>query len=116
MNDPMAESHKGRLRSVVSYPERGSYGHSKFRGNCSGYLAKDLMEYFRPKRVLDPMEVSGTTGDVCNELGIEYAGLDPRKGFNLPEDEVRALNSWIVQTISEFHTLTTIFLSLSNHL
>ena len=90
MNDPMAESHKGRLRSVASCPERGSYGDSKFRGNCSDYLVKDLMEYFRPKRVLDPMEVSGTTGDACNELGIEYAGLDLMKDFNLLEDDVRA--------------------------
>lgn len=47
-----------------------------------------MLEYFRPKRVLDPMEGSGTTGDVCKELGIEYVGLDLMKGFNLLEDKL----------------------------
>jgi hypothetical protein len=30
------------LCSVVSYPDRGPWGDSRYRGNCSGYLVKDL--------------------------------------------------------------------------
>ena len=68
--------------SVVSYPERGPYGDNKYRGNCSGYLIKDLLEHYKPKSVLDPMEGSGTTRDVCKELNIEYQGEDLHKGQN----------------------------------
>lgn len=71
------------LTSVVSYPERGSWGDAKFRGNTTGWLIKELIEFYRPKSVLDPMEGSGTTRDVCRELGVEYNGFDLSKGFDL---------------------------------
>jgi len=34
------------LRSVVSYPDRGPWGDASYRGNCSGYLVKDLNGQF----------------------------------------------------------------------
>jgi hypothetical protein len=34
--------------SVVSYPERGHYGKSNWRGNTSGHLIKDIIEHFQP--------------------------------------------------------------------
>jgi len=37
------------LTSVVSYPDRGPYGKSDYRGNCSGYLIKELLEHYKPK-------------------------------------------------------------------
>jgi hypothetical protein len=43
------------LTSVVSYPDRGKYGNNKWRGNCSGYLIKDLLEWYKPKKAFDPM-------------------------------------------------------------
>jgi hypothetical protein len=67
----------------VSYPERGPWGDPKFRGNTTGYLIRDLIELYRPKSVLDPMEGSGTARDVCKELGIEYDGFDLSRGFDL---------------------------------
>jgi len=70
------------LTTVVSYPERGPWGDQKFRGNCSGHLVVDLCCYLAPASVLDPMEGSGTTRDVCRELGIEYAGFDLASGMN----------------------------------
>jgi len=69
--------------SILSYPERGPYGDNNYRGNCTGYLLKDLFQYFNPKTVLDPMEGSGTTRDVCKELGIEYTGFDLKEGHDL---------------------------------
>jgi hypothetical protein len=68
--------------NIVSYPERGPWGNSKYRGNTSGWLIKDLIEFFKPKSVLDPMQGSGTTRDVCRELGIEYDGFDLKDGFD----------------------------------
>jgi len=52
------------LCSVVSYPDRGPWGDSRYRGNCSGYLVKDLILRFGCKSVFDPAEGSGTVRDV----------------------------------------------------
>lgn len=68
--------------NIVSYPDRGAWGNPKYRGNTSGWLIRDLIEFFRPRSVLDPMEGSGTTRDVCRELGVEYDGFDLKGGFD----------------------------------
>ncbi|GAI67938.1 unnamed protein product, partial [marine sediment metagenome] len=80
---------RGHLKSVVNYPQRGPWGDIKFRGNTSGYLLVDLIDYYQPKSILDPMEGSGTTGDVAFDMGdIPYLGLDIQNGFDLVGDEV----------------------------
>ncbi len=69
-------------QSVLSYPERGKYGDRSFRGNTSGDLIRDLILHFKPERVLDPMVGSGTTKDVCRELGTECDCFDLSDGFD----------------------------------
>lgn len=49
---------------------------------------RDLLLFYKAKSVLDPMEGSGTTRDVCKELGIEYDGFDLRSGFDVLTDEL----------------------------
>lgn len=71
------------MKSIVSYPDRGSYGNAHWRGNCSGRLVKDLLNFFKPVFVLDPMEGSGTTRQVCAEMKIKYCGFDLHNGFNI---------------------------------
>jgi len=79
---------RGHLKSVVNYPQRGPWGDAKFPGNTSGYLLVDLIDYYQPKSILDPMEGSGTTGDVAFDMGdIPYTGLDLLSGFDLVADE-----------------------------
>jgi len=68
------------LTSIHSVRRRGPYGNSRYRGNCGGYLIRDLLHYFQPKRVLDPMSGSGTCRDVCRELKIECDSFDIRHG------------------------------------
>lgn len=68
------------LTSIHATPGRGNYGDAGYRGNCSGLLIKDLLMYYRPKRVLDPMAGGGTCRDVCRELNIECASFDLRSG------------------------------------
>lgn len=34
------------MESVISYVERGNYGNSLYRGNCSGYVIRDLIKQF----------------------------------------------------------------------
>jgi len=71
------------LTSIVSYPDRGAYGDHKYPGNCSGYLIKELITHFGARRVFDPAAGSGTTGDVCRELGVDCLQRDLRDGFDV---------------------------------
>jgi DNA modification methylase len=68
------------LTSLHATWRRGPYGRANYRGNCSGYLIKDLLRYFAATRVLDPMTGSGTCRDVCQDLGIECHSFDLRHG------------------------------------
>lgn len=68
------------LTSIHATPGRGQYGDAGYRGNCSGLLIKDLLLYYRPQRVLDPMTGGGTCRDVCRELDIECVSFDLRSG------------------------------------
>ena len=76
------------MKSVMSFPERGNYGNSNWRGNTSGYVIKELVEHFNPKLFVDACEGSGTSRDVCKEMGIEYAGLDLYKGQDFTKDYI----------------------------
>jgi hypothetical protein len=71
------------LTSLLRYPERGPWGQSSYTGNCNGYLLVDLIAHFQPRSVFDPMEGSGTTGEVCFDLRVDYEGRDLRSGFDL---------------------------------
>ena len=60
--------------------DRGPWGSSAYRGNCGGYLIKDLLRFFGAKRVLDPMTGSGTCRDVCADLDIPCTSFDLKAG------------------------------------
>lgn len=70
------------LTSLYHKAYRGPYGNPTYPGNCSGELIRDLLLYFRPARVLDPMTGSGTCADVCRELGVACVAGDLRGGFD----------------------------------
>lgn len=71
-----------RLTSLYHTDEAGPYGDRGYPGNCSGELIKDLLAYFAPRRVLDPMTGSGTCRDVCRELGLPHTSADLKHGFD----------------------------------
>lgn len=48
------------LTSLHTEIRRGPYGDRRYRGNCGGYLIRDLLRYFGADRVLDLMSGSGT--------------------------------------------------------
>ena len=79
------------LCSVVSSPDRGLWGDPKFRGNCTGYLAKDLILRFNTRSVFDPAEGSGTIRDIVHEINkyrrknIHYEGRDLSQGWDILE-------------------------------
>lgn len=79
---PITASPVPWLTSIHGTPGRGDYGTADYRGNCSGLLIRDLLLFYTPGRVLDPMEGGGTCRDVCKELGIDYEGRDLKRGFD----------------------------------
>jgi len=84
------QENKG-LCSVVSYPDRGPWGDSRYRGNCSGHLVKDLILRFRCQSVFDPAEGSGTVRDVVAGINkyrnqnVHYEGKDLKDGWDILE-------------------------------
>lgn len=58
------------LTSLYHFSRAGEYGNRAYPGNCGGNLIKDLIRYFRPASIMDPMTGSGTCRDVCRELGV----------------------------------------------
>jgi len=75
------------LTSLYHKTWRGDYGDPRYPGNCSGELIKDLLLYFRPETVFDPMTGSGTCRDVCDELDIRCTSNDIRLGFDACDPE-----------------------------
>ena len=70
------------LTSLYHKAWRGPFGDARYPGNCSGELIKDLILYFRPKNVFDPMTGSGTAADVCRALDIPCTSHDIRFGWD----------------------------------
>lgn len=71
------------MQSIVSYPERGSYGRNSYRGNCSGKLIKDIIDQYKLRGLSDFMVGSGTTEDVVREAGIRGTFADLNRGFDM---------------------------------
>ena len=79
---PINKSPVPGLTSLYHKSDPGPWGNRAYPGNCGGNLIRDLLLYFRPKRVLDPMAGSGTCADVCRDLGVEYYSHDIHAGFD----------------------------------
>jgi len=74
--------------SILSFPDRGHWGKSSWRGNCSGHVYADLFKQIKPSFFIDPMVGSGTSVEVAAEMGIESIGLDLHSGFNILRDSI----------------------------
>jgi hypothetical protein len=71
------------LTSLYHNAEAGNYGDRSYPGNCPGNLIRDLLLYFQPSRIFDPMTGSGTCRDVARELGLDCWSGDIHAGFDL---------------------------------
>ena len=74
--------------SIFSFEQRGHWGDSSWRGNCSGHVYKALFEQVKPSVFVDPMMGSGTSIEVAQEMQIEAYGLDLHSGFNVLKDSI----------------------------
>ena len=79
---PVTASPVPHLTSLYHFSRAGEYGDRGYPGNCGGNLIKDLLRYFKPRSVFDPMTGSGTCHDVCRELGIACVSGDIHQGLD----------------------------------
>lgn len=79
---PRNSSPVPHLTSLYHFHRAGEYGDRSYPGNCGGNLIKDLLSYFRPGLVYDPMSGSGTCADVCREMNIPCLSFDIHQGFD----------------------------------
>ena len=79
---PINASPVPHLTSLYHFSRAGDYGDRSYPGNCGGNLIRDLLLYFRPRNVFDPMSGSGTCRDVCRELEIPCDSKDIHGGFD----------------------------------
>lgn len=83
-------------KTILSYPDRGRWGNSQYRGNTSGHVIKDLLETYRPKRFVEIFSGGGTGEDVAKELGItDSVHLDLNCGWNALQDEIPVASDFI---------------------
>src|ERR1700719_3443825 len=68
------------LTSLYHDQYAGNYGNRNYPGNCSGNLIRDLLFFYQPQSVFDPMTGGGTCKDVCDSLGITCVSGDLRSG------------------------------------
>ncbi|MEK4822864.1 hypothetical protein [Priestia sp. FSL R5-0680] len=77
------------METILSYKERGNWGDANYRGNCSGYIIKDLLEFFKPSKFVEVFSGSGTGEDVSKELGYKNSvHLDLNSGWNALVDDI----------------------------
>lgn len=89
---PINTSPVPRLTSLYHHEDGREYGDRRYPGNCAGALIRDLILYFRPSNVFDPMTGSGTCGQVCNALRVPCVSGDIHRGFDAADpNQVRAI-------------------------
>jgi hypothetical protein len=86
-NAPRTASPVPHLTSLYHFSRAGEYGSRDYPGNCGGNLIKDLLLFFRPSVVFDPMTGSGTCQDVCLELAIPCISTDLKRGFDATDSD-----------------------------
>lgn len=79
---PLNASPVPHLTSLYHFHRAGEYGSRSWPGNCGGNLIKDLLLYFQPANVFDPMTGSGTCRDVCDEIGVPCSSSDIHAGID----------------------------------
>ena len=62
--------------TLLNFPDRGPWGDSRYRGNCSGWIHAFLLNQYKVKRLAELFAGSGTGSDVCRDFGIPYVGAD----------------------------------------
>jgi hypothetical protein len=79
---PVTGSPVPHLTSLYHFDRAGEYGDRSYPGNCGGNLIKDLLTFFRPVSVFDPM----TGSMACSRISCSVLGSTL---FNCRSNEAR---------------------------
>lgn len=78
----LPKENQANYGSIWSFPDRGPWGSSNWRGNCSGHVIRELLQFFKPKKFVEVFAGGGTGQDVAQYLGIKNSiHLDLRPEF-----------------------------------
>ncbi|GMU38897.1 MAG: hypothetical protein KJ057_16295 [Phycisphaerae bacterium] len=91
---PVNASPVPHLTSLYHFDVAGDYGRRDYPGNCGGNLIRDLLRYFQPTNVVDPMTGGGTCRDVCLELDIECWSSDLHEGADACSPEAFPMHAF----------------------
>ena len=58
------------IMSILSYENRGKWGKSSYRGNCSGFIYQEMFSWLKPIVFVDPMAGSMTSIEVLKKWGL----------------------------------------------
>jgi len=94
--------------TVLSFPERGPWGSSSYRGNFSGWIPAAIIYRYGAGSVSEIFAGGGTTSDLCRDLEIPYCGIDlnpaPVRNNILTMDimdEDKDLHKWYIDARSK---------------
>ena len=62
--------------TILNFPDRGPWGSSSYRGNCSGWIHAFLVWKYQVTKMAELFAGSGTGYDVAKDMGIAYSGAD----------------------------------------
>ncbi|WP_273808460.1 MULTISPECIES: hypothetical protein [unclassified Pseudomonas] len=65
--------------SILSFPDRGPWGNSRYRGNCSGHVIQGFSAIYHRRKdglAFDPRVGGGTSVEVAQEMGLRFKGTD----------------------------------------
>lgn len=79
--------------TLLSFPDRGPWGESSYRGNCSGWIQAFLIWKYHIKKLAELFAGSGTGSDVARDMEIDYIGADlnpnPKRSNILVVDAIK---------------------------
>lgn len=82
------------MNSILDFNQRGNFGSSSYRGNCSGKTILALQKRYKFDSISDYMRGSNTTGDAANFLKIQSNTYDLNMGFDLLKDTIPERNTF----------------------
>ena len=62
--------------TILSFPNRGPWGDSRYRGNCSGWIPAYFINKYHAKRVAEVFAGSGTTVLAAVKEGYDATGIE----------------------------------------
>lgn len=94
--------------TILSFPDRGPWGDSSYRGNCSGWIQAFLIWKYQVKKFAELFAGSGTGSDVCKDMGITYIGADLNPEPVRPD--ILSVNAITDEVLEEFYGADMVFM------